>query len=248
MNLANESEMSEILGITRQQLLDYVEANVFAPCIRAKGRGRPSKNKGAVYDVETVQKEFHAFQAGNFSPAETIGPSNSIQRNNDGSTSEDIPEKTGQVIRLPGIESRDKEIPDFDYKTEIGELKTLKQVRLKMLEIAPRPDIPDKIKRAIERMFELMSAERARRDAKKKRVPIEKHESDCQKIFDAWASAFSGKIGLDAAESIVSEMESQTGKSFRRELSSIVQIVHRGIARAAKEVIQPQVLRILEKI
>lgn len=262
MRLVNEQEMIAELGCTREAFLGYLDANVFAPAIRNKGRGRPGKNpnRGAVYCADQVQAEVSAFLAGKFTPNPVIGPTSERSEGTgrstfgkpDGHRGELGEVSThGAVIRIegripgePGAEAREVE---FDFAKEIGDISTYKLLKAAVVSVTGRMDVPLKVKKDLHKTFELLSKDREKRAARKKKVPLEKYEADCQKVHEAWANAWKNATGALAAQSIVEAFERKTGKQIRREISNAVEIVHRLIVQASNEIVQPDVLALLEK-
>ncbi len=252
MRLVNESEMIEILGCTRAQFQGYIEANVFAPCIKPVGK---RKNKGAVYDAGNVEAEVAAFQKGEFTPTSVLPKSESGEVDKPASaTSNDADGiDSGKVIRFNYDKDKkgkieEREISDFDYEKVVGDISTFKKLRLKLLEITPNPKVPYRVKKDLRETFDLMARQRERIESRKKKIPIEKYESDCQKVFDAAMSAWSGEAGIAASEAIVTQIEAATGKPIRREISNVIQIVHRCIVDSSNKIVQPSVLKVLSKL
>ncbi len=247
--------MIEILGCTKSQFDGYLDGNVFAPCIKAKKRGRPSNtNKGAVYDADTVEKEVRDFQAGKFEPSRIIGVRKDICEEGNNGTADSVLSKQdgngkthGQVIRLPGL-PEEKDEDKFDFEKEIGPINTMKELRAAIAKCAIRQDVPLRIVKNIHKTYELRCKERERKELRKRKVTMEKHESDCQKVYDTAMGAWSGPAGLEAAQIIVEKINQGTGKSLQREISNIVQLVHRAIVETSNKVIQPAVKKILEKV
>jgi hypothetical protein len=255
LNLVNEYEMADILKITQAQFNDYVSAGVFSPIIHSK-RGRTGKNpnKGSLYDSITVQSEFKAFQEGAFVPVATV-PKQDIPPEYQEPAK---PAESGEVIRFKydqKPEKKTREIrevtvkeKEFDYKTIIGDISTFKLLEKKIIEIAPRPDVPTNIKRSLQATYELLLKKRHNRAIRKQKIPIEKYQADCQKVFDSCMLGWNGAYGLEAADKIVEKIEEQIGKSLRREFSNIVPLVHRAIVEVNNNQIKPYVAKLLEAI
>ncbi len=135
MRLVNEQEMIQLLGCTRENFHGYIERGVFAPAIRNKGRGRPTKNpnKGSVYFAEQVQKEVSAFLAGGFTPNPVIGPTSERGEEVAGRSTRELgadngEKRTGAVIRIegriPGEPGAEASEAAFDFEKEIGDIST----------------------------------------------------------------------------------------------------------------------------
>ncbi len=260
MTLLNEFEMIEKLraivpNITRDAFIEFQDSGVFAPCTDRK-KGRPSKSKasGAMYYAEKVEKEVSEFIAGRFKPNPVIGATVGIGEvsgyiHTEGHNGERGTDKvqSGKVIHINGRIPSEKDDKKFDFEATFGKVETLKEVKAAMLK-AVSADVPDKIVKRLTSIYLTMSKDRARREAKKNKISKEKYEDDCQKVHTSWVQSWSGENGLNAAQSIVQEMERITGKSLQREISNLTQIVHREIVRVSNELIQPIVLKELESL
>ncbi len=263
MTLLNEFEMIEKLraivpNITRDAFIEFQDSGVFAPCSDRK-KGRPSKSKasGAMYYAEKVEKEVSEFIAGRFKPNPVIGATSgggettNESRDNglDGTSGELGSDREGRTTsgKIIRIEGRIPEKQSFDFEATFGKVETLKEVKSALLK-SVSIDVPPNVMKKLQSVYLTMSKDRARREAKKNKISKEKYEADCQKVHETWVNSWSGENGLNAAQSIVQEMERITGKSLQREISNLTQIVHREIVRVSNELIQPIVIKEIEKL
>lgn len=231
MTLETKENAIAAIGIDAKLFDQYEELNVFSSLTRPNGRGRPKKNgeQNTLYDVDTLRVKIDEFKAGKIpEPLKKDGPPSSF----DGV----------KVVRIGGKD----EPKEFDYKI-LGDISSRKKLKKRILELTATGEVPSKIMKDLRTTFKMLNDERTARLAQRKRIPIEQHESACQKVFDEAMGAW--KIhGEEAAQIIVDQINAQMGKPIQRECPMIAQIIHRAICDVNNRVIQPEVLKVLAKI